>query len=123
MAGRVFGEYFKKLRSRTGLTLRAFCEQHGFDPGNMSRLERGLLPPPQGEEKLKEYAEALKLKPGSDEWYEFFDRAAAAGGRLPKEMLSDEEVVERLPILFRTLRGEPVDARTLAALVILIRRA
>jgi hypothetical protein len=29
---------------------------------------------------------------------------------LPKDLLSDEEVVEKLPVLFRTLRGTPVRA-------------
>jgi hypothetical protein len=80
------------------------------------------LPPPHGEEKLSEYAKALGLQPGSDEWYEFFDRAAAATGRVPKELLSDEVVVEKLPLLFRTLRGNPVDPQKLDELVHLIRK-
>jgi transcriptional regulator with XRE-family HTH domain len=118
-----FGAYLKQLRISTGLTLRAFCLKKGFDPGNYSRLERGLLPPPRSEEKLKEYARALGLKPGSDEWLEFFDRAAAVRGQLPKDLLTDEEVVEKLPLLFRTLRGAPVASDKLDELVEKIRRS
>ena len=44
-----FGELFKKLRLRLGMTLRKFCEENDFDPGNISKLERGLLPAPQSE--------------------------------------------------------------------------
>ena len=39
-----FGSYFKELRTKKGRTLRRFCELHGFDPGNISRLERGVFP-------------------------------------------------------------------------------
>ena len=118
-----FGAYLKKLRISSGLTLRAFCIKNGFDPGNYSRLERGLLPPPRSEEKLKEYARALGLKRGTDEWLEFFDQAAAVRGQLPKDLLSDEEVVAKLPLLFRTLRGAPVASHKLDELVEKIRRS
>jgi len=123
MARNGFGEYFKERRVARGVTLRAFCRKHGLDPGNMSRLERGLLPPPRSQEKLTEYARALGLKQGSDEWYEFFDRAAAQRGQLPKDILSDEELVGKLPVLFRTIRGKKVSKKTLDALAEKIRRA
>ncbi len=47
-----FGEFFKAKRQALGLTLREFCLKHKLDPGNISRLERGLLAPPQGRERL-----------------------------------------------------------------------
>ena len=56
-----FGEFVKARRQARGLTLRVFCEKNGFDPGNLSRLERGLTPPPHDEKKLAEYALALGL--------------------------------------------------------------
>ncbi len=123
MLARVFGEYFKELRIGLAQTLREFCALNGFDPGNISRLERGLLPPPRSEDKLTEYATALGLKPGDDEWLEFFDRAAVQSGRIPKEILADDEIVDKLPVLFRTLRGEHVSEEDLNALLEKIRRA
>ncbi len=123
MSASAFGQLFRRCRVELGLTLRSFCEQHGFDPGNLSRLERGLLPPPQSEEKLSQYARVLGLKPGDDRWLEFFDLAAAEHGRIPKDILSDEEVVDKLPVLFRTLRGEKVSEAELSALLDKIRRA
>jgi transcriptional regulator with XRE-family HTH domain len=102
MSAQAFGEWAKGLRQSLGLTLRAFCQQHGFDPGNYSRLERGLLPPPHDEEKLAGYARALSLRPGTPAWQEFFDRAAVARGEVPKDLLSDGEVAGKLPLLFRT---------------------
>ena len=116
-----FAAYFKGLRLKTGLSLREFCLKHGLDPGNMSRLERGLVPPPRRREKLDEYARFLELKKGSDEWYQFFDLAAAEGGRIPEDVLSDKQVVAKLPLLFRTLRGQKVPEDKLDELIRQIR--
>jgi transcriptional regulator with XRE-family HTH domain len=118
-----FGEFFKAKRLSLGLSLRAFCRKHALDPGNMSKLERGVLSPPDGRKKLESYAEILGLKAGSDEWFEFFDLAAAARGRLPEDMLEDERVVQALPIMYRTLRKDKPDREELDRLMKLIRGA
>ena len=118
-----FGAFFKQRRVALGKTLRQFCQECGLDPGNISRLERSLLPPPQGREVLESYAKHLKLKKGSDEWYEFFDLAAAGTGRIPQEILEDEELMEKLPILFRTLRGQKVPDEQLDELIRKIQNA
>ncbi|HUT84377.1 MAG TPA: helix-turn-helix transcriptional regulator [Thermodesulfobacteriota bacterium] len=118
-----FGELFKEMRQRTGLTLRKFCLKHNLDPGNMSRMERGLIQPPTSREKLKQYATYLQIKEGSDEWYEFFDRAAASAGRIPEYMMDDAELVKRLPYVFRTLRGQKLDIKKLDELVEVIKRS
>ncbi len=114
-----FGAFFKKRRMALALTLREFCLQNGLDAGNLSRLERGLMPPPQGA-KLAAYAETLGLKECSDEWYEFFDLAAAERGRIPED-LKTKEVLDKLPILFRTLRGQKVPDDKLDELVDLVK--
>ncbi len=118
----VFGEFIKDLRIRSGQTLRRFCDAHQLDAGNYSKLERGLFPPPTGEEKLLQLARLLGLKPGTDDWSTFFDLAAAAKGQLPRDLLNDEEIVSKLPVLFRTLRGEPVPAEKLDELIDFIKR-
>jgi transcriptional regulator with XRE-family HTH domain len=114
MSRTAFGALLKRLRVKRAITLREFCKRSGFDPGNYSRLERGLFGPPQDRSKLEQYARALGLSPGEDDWLEFFDTAAASRGEIPQDLLSDEEVVEKLPLLFRTLRAKPV-FRTLRA--------
>jgi transcriptional regulator with XRE-family HTH domain len=118
----IFGCYFKELRTRKGWSLRRFCEANGYDPGNISRLERGVFPPPESPQKLREYAKALGLKEGGEEWIEFFDTAAAARGQLPADLQADEKLVGRLPVLFRTLRGRKVPPQNLDQLVEMIRR-
>jgi len=116
MAATAFGEFFKQLRLRTGLTLRHFCEMHGFEPGNVSRLERGRSAPPQSPEALRRYATALGLEEHSEERQRFLDLAAACAGQIPADILSDEEVVARLPLVFRTLRGSKLPPEKLQEL-------
>src|SRR5580693_7900072 len=116
-----FGELLKRLRIANGVTLRDHCERHHIDPGNYSRLERGLFAPPQKEELLAKYATALGIKKNTDEWLEFFDVAALSRGEIPKD-LQDEELVEHLPVLFRTLRGDRPSSEKLDQLVEMMRK-
>ena len=116
-ANKRFGTFFKERRIGIGITLRQFCGEHGLDAGNLSKLTRVLLPPPRNREKLEEYARYLSLREGTDEWMEFFDLAAAEAGRIPDDIMDNKEVVEQLPILFRTLRGEKVPDNKLDELV------
>lgn len=119
----LFGEYFKQLREKTSLSLRSFCVAHGFDPGNISRLERGAFLAPESNEKLREYARALRVKEGSTEWIEFFDKAAASRGMIPHDLHKEEDLVRRLPLLFRTLRGQKLSSEALDKVVDLVRES
>jgi transcriptional regulator with XRE-family HTH domain len=118
-----FASFFKRMRMRTGLTLRAFCAKHELDPGNMSKLERGVLPAPSSPERLKRYAGFLNIEEGSEEWYDFFDLAATSRGRIPADFMNDKELASRLPMVFRTLRGKKIAPEKLDELVELIRKA
>lgn len=117
-----FGGFFKELRQRRGQTLRQFCLNNGLDPGNISKLERGKVSPP-GREVLEKYADCLGIKENSSDWFQFFDLAAAEAGRVPDDLMSDEKLVEKLPLVFRTLRGEKVSQDKLDKLAESIRRA
>jgi transcriptional regulator with XRE-family HTH domain len=112
-----FGEFFKEKRKSLGLTLREFCRENGFDPGNISRLERGILPPPQGEEQRIRYAEALGIKRGSDDWLKFFDYAAAELGRIPYDIMNDERLLAKLPLVFKTVRGAELSREELEEMI------
>ncbi len=117
-----FGEFFKNRRLALGLSLRQFCLEHKLDPGNISRLERGLMPPPSSREILEKYASYLNIAKSSNDWYTFFDLAAASVGRIPDDFMKDEELVKKLPIIFRTLRGKQPTAAELDELAELVRR-
>jgi len=118
-----FGEFLKELRMRAGLSLREFCLRNGLDPGNYSRVERGLFRPPQDRTIVEKYAVALGLEPGSDEWLQLFDLAAAERGQVPEDIMSDEELVDKLPVLFRTMRATQVSPEKLDEFIEKIRRS
>ena len=101
----VFGPFLKEQRTLKRITLREFCKlANAADPGNISKLERGIWPPPQDREILERYAKALKIEKASDDWFKFFDLAAVDRGIIPQDIMSDAEVVKMLPVFFRTLR-------------------
>ena len=114
--GALFGEYFKKKRMGLGKTLRQFCLENNLDPGNISKLERGILPPPASSAKLAHYAKCLGIIEGTDEWLEFFDIARAEAGRIPEEILANKDLVSRLPLVFRTLKGQKLTKEQLEKL-------
>ena len=88
------------------LTLREFCRRNGFDPGNVSRIERSLVPPPQTRQLLKSFAKALKLESGTAAWEQFFALAATETGRIPTDVLEDQQASQKLPALFQRARGQ-----------------
>jgi transcriptional regulator with XRE-family HTH domain len=118
-----FAAFFQALRKQHRITLRAFCESAGADPGNISRLERRAVPPPQDREILSRYAKALNIKEGTDEWYLFFDLAAADRGIIPQDIMEDEQLVRELPAFFRTLRGQKPTADEMRKVIERIRKS
>jgi len=120
--GKTFGEFFKAQRIALGKTLREFCLEHNLDAGNISKLERGVLLPPQAEGKLKQYAKYLNIKEGGDSWYEFFDLAAAEAGKLPGDFC-ETSIMARMPILFRTIRGKKLSKGKIDKLIKIIKES
>jgi hypothetical protein len=119
----MFGTFIKELRARQRLGLREFCLEHGHDPSNWSKIEREVLSPPRNEEILRTWARQLGLKPNSDDWLKFFDYAAVDAGRIPDHVLKDKELVEKLPVFFRTLSGQKPSREDLEKLLEIIRSA
>ena len=122
MIAKTFGNFFKRKRINLGLTLREFCRIHELDPGNISKLERGLAKPPQTKGSLAKYAAMLKIENDSEEWPEFSDLAATSAGKLPEDVISNEEIMNALPVLFRTARKESLNEETLTKLVSAIKK-
>lgn len=115
-----FGEFFRAKRIGLGLTLRAFCEQYNFDPGNISKLERNILSPSLDNDILAGYATALKIKKDSEEWVLFHDLAHTAKGQIPKDVLNNPQSGRILPLFFRTARGKKLTKKQLEELISLL---
>jgi transcriptional regulator with XRE-family HTH domain len=117
-----FGEFLKRKRLERRMTLRAFCERAGVDPANYSKLERGILSPPQDPKKLVVYERALGIPSKGEESRELRRLAALDRGELPPAVLADKELVGKLPVLFRRLEGDPIDDHMLDDLIETLRR-
>ncbi|MBM4312359.1 MAG: helix-turn-helix transcriptional regulator [Deltaproteobacteria bacterium] len=119
---KTFGDLFKLKRVEKGLTLREFCRINGFDPGNVSKIERGLFQPPQSKEMLSKYAAALGIEEGSEDWLAFCDLAIISAGKIPKDIVTNEDLMNALPVLFRTVRDKTLDDEGLEKLIKSIKR-
>src|SRR6266404_697113 len=117
----MFGTFIKDLRMQQRRGLREFCLEHGHDPSNWSKIEREVLPPPRDEKILREWADQLRIKRGSDEWLKFFEYAAVDTGRIPEHVLREEKVLEHLPLFFRTLSGQKPSREDLEKLLKIIK--
>lgn len=98
-----FGDYAKDLRIAAGQTLRSFCRDAAIDPSNWSKIERGVLPPPDDADFLKRIAAVLALS--GDQRTELSDMAAIARGQIPVD-LKDDDLLSKMPAFFRAIRGQ-----------------
>lgn len=112
-----FGRFYRAKRKERGMTLRSYCRENGFEPAYISRLERGIVPPPRSRSARELHARALGLKEESEEWYAFFDLADLCGGRMPERLMEDEEVLRLVPLFFRTARKSGLGAQDLRRLI------
>lgn len=117
-----FGKFIKGLRIGKELSLREICKLTGYDPSNWSKIERGKLPPPSNDQVLNKWAKILGLKE-KKEIQNFIDEAMIAQGIIPKDVLSNEELVENLPAFFRTLRNKKPTKEEIDKLIKLIKKA
>ena len=117
----MFGEFIKSLRIKRDIGLREFCRRLSIDASNWSKVERGLLAPPQDKDKLDQIAQVLNVEKGSELYNELTDKASIAAGIIPKDILSDQETLNSLPMFFRTVRSEKPTPEELEKLIKTIR--
>ena len=116
-----FALLLQSLRHQQQLPLRRFCERFGLDPGTYSKMERGLRPPPKSRQAQDKLAQQLGLEEDSEAWRTFMDAAAASAGQVPQDLLDDEALAAKLPVLFRTIRGEKLTEEQLDMVAELMR--
>jgi transcriptional regulator with XRE-family HTH domain len=109
-----FGEYAKDRRIAAGMTLRSFCREIEIDPSNWSKIERGVLAPPDDSDLIGRVSGLLGLN--AAEQLEFADLAAIARGHLPPD-LKDEEILAKMPAFFRAIRSQEYTAEDFEKLI------
>lgn len=119
----MFGELIKKIRTEKRLGLREFCLAADFDPSNWSKIERGIMSPPQDQSVLNRIAAILGLAQNSKEREYIFDYAAIDAGKIPQYILNDAELVKRLPVFFRTATGKKPSVEELKRLAEILKHS
>jgi len=101
-----FGTLFRQLRKALGFSLREFCRKNNLDAANISRLERGLVRPPQSKAILEVYAKALSISNESTQWHNFFELAALENGMVSPQIQESQIMRDKLPKVLQKLREE-----------------
>ena len=99
----MFGRFVKECRLKADLSLREFCRRTGEDASNWSKIERELLAPPINVDKLRTIAQTLNIKEDSEEWNNLIDYSALDNGRIPPYVKTNKEIMNALPVFFRTV--------------------
>ena len=68
-------------------------------------------------DKLNQIADVLNIDEGSELYNELTDKASIAAGIIPKDILSDQETLNSLPMFFRTVRSEKPTPEELEKLI------
>lgn len=108
-----FHQFIQEKRTERNVTLREFCRATELDPSNWSKVERGIADPPKSKEILIRIAVALQFN--DDEKQTLFDLAMIES--IPQELRPSENILEKLPIFFRTVRGEKPTEEELRKLI------
>jgi transcriptional regulator with XRE-family HTH domain len=111
--GRDFGNKIRDLRLGMRLSLRKFASDNKMDSGNLSKIERGVLPPPSN---IAAYAKAFGFIEGSPEWIEL-DQLARSSLAAKSFVNVDDEVAKKLPQFFRTIDNKNLTSEKLEKLL------
>ena len=115
-----FGKLIAQHRTALRLTLRKFADAAEMDAGNLSRIERGRVAPPQNSAVLGRMARALHITT-TEAVQEFKDLAAIHAGHIPPALMSDEELLASLPLLLCTHSKKRLTPEKIERLIELIR--
>ena len=113
---RTFGAFLRQKRLAGGYGLRRFAQEIGWQPSNLSAVERGRKNPPREETVLAAIASALGLETGSEDWHTFFDLAARPG-EPPADVSSYTARQPVIPVLLRTLENRQLSEEELRQLI------
>lgn len=115
-----FGEYISSLRMERELTLREFCKINNLDPSNWSKVERSKLPPLKSKESIVQIMKSLGIGEDSPECNQAIDLAML--GSIPDGLIENKELLNELPIFFRTVRGETLEDEDYDRLINFLKR-
>lgn len=115
-----FGEKLTEYRQNAGYTLREFSRRVSYDPSNISKIERDVIPPPPSRLTLRKWARVLGIDEDTSRYADFI--SAGIVRKFQKEFKDDGELVKLLPAFCRTVDNKQVDPATYKKLMALLRQ-
>ena len=116
-----FGKYLKGLRKASGKPARIVALEAGMQPSNYSRLEYGVLNPPQTRAKLDRLAKAVGVPDDGVEMARFYDLAAQANKSTPVDLADIISKDDAIPLMLRTLGSKKLTKQEIEDIVKLVR--
>jgi transcriptional regulator with XRE-family HTH domain len=116
-----FGDLLRNRRAELRLGLRDFALRADLDPGNLSKIERGRLNAPQDRAIVDRICLALEWDLDGAAAQRARDVAALENGRIPEDLLEDEALLAKLPVLLRTVHNRQLEPDEVEKLIEIIR--
>ena len=121
-ASALFGKHLKALRKASGKAARIVALEAGMQPSNYSRLEYGVINPPQTKQKLDRLASAVGVF-GSTEMSQFYDLAAAANKSVPLDLADIISKDDAIPLMLRIIGNKKLSKQEVHEILKLVRGA
>lgn len=116
-----FGRLIRLRRGELEMRLGELARRADLDAGNLSRIENGRVPPPQNEAVLSRIFMALDLEADGPTAKHLRDVAAIENGRIPHDIVADEQIMAQMPLLLRSVAKHRLNPEEVDRLVGLIR--
>ncbi len=111
-----FGQFLKRKRLATDLSLRQFARKIAMQPSNYCNIESDSLPPPPPE-GLARIAAALGLRKGTEEFAAFHDLAARGRDEIPADVERIVRQNDLIPAMLRTVEYEKITKEQLRGII------
>ena len=102
----LFATNLRRIRHHRGISQEELAHLAAIDRAHVSKVERGVLPPPDDQKILQKWAAQLGLKEGTQEWQTFFELARGQQRARPEKRLVSEGGASALVLPPPTTRPE-----------------
>lgn len=114
-----FGQTIEEIRKSSSITLKQLSRDIGFDPSYISRIERGKKKP--SDKFVDAFTSYFAIETGTETYKKIKDSASIARAEIPDYVMSEKDIVDRLPMLFRTITGSKIEEDALDDLINLLK--
>lgn len=117
-----FGAFFRQLRIDSGLSLGKFSKAVQYDVSNLSKIERGLIPPPPSNIQLRLWLRELGIDKNNDNYLKFLTLASLTRAEFP-DGVAKKDILQFLPAFYRAMGNKYEDKEKYRKLIKLLEKS